>query len=39
MLGIAYAGMIDDVAFFRRALTANEVHQLYRLRRGVAELH
>ncbi len=39
MLGIAYAGLIDDVAFFRRALTANEVHQLYRLPRGVAELH
>lgn len=38
MLGIAYAGLMDDVAFFRRALARDEVEKLYRLPQGIAGL-
>ncbi len=35
MLGIGYTGLIDDLAFFNRALTAIEVEQLFALPGGV----
>jgi hypothetical protein len=34
-----YVGLIDDLAFFNRALSAAEVGALHGLERGVAELH
>ena len=34
-----YVGLVDDLAFFNRALSADEVRALYQLERGVAELH
>jgi hypothetical protein len=38
MLGIAYTGLFDDLAFFNRALTAAEVEQLFALPGGVTAL-
>jgi len=38
-LGLNYAGLIDDVAVFNRALTDDEVKTVFGLARGVAELH
>lgn len=38
MLGIAYQGDMDDLAIFRRALSADEVRQLHELPRGVSGL-
>ncbi len=38
-LGIAYIGLMDDLALFDRALSPQEVKVLHRLRRGVAELY
>lgn len=34
-----YVGLIDDLAFFNRALSADEVRVLFELERGVAALH
>jgi hypothetical protein len=33
-----YVGLLDDLAFFNRPLSADEVHALFALKRGVAEL-
>ncbi len=38
LLGIAYTGLFDELAFFNRALTAAEVEQLFALPRGLAAL-
>ena len=38
MLGIAYTGWLDDLAFFNRALTAAEAEQLYLLPGGIGQL-
>ena len=38
VLGAAYVGHLDDLAVFDRALTDNEVKQLYELKQGVREL-
>jgi hypothetical protein len=38
VLGAAYVGHMDDLAVFNRALTDNEVVQLYGLKGGVREL-
>jgi hypothetical protein len=38
-LGIHYAGLIDEIALFNRALTDQEVAFLYRLDSGVSGLH
>jgi len=38
MLGIAYTGLFDDLAFFNRALTTAEVEQLFALPGGITEL-
>jgi hypothetical protein len=38
VLGASYVGQIDDLAVFDRALTDNEVKQLYGLKQGVPEL-
>jgi hypothetical protein len=34
-----YVGLVDDLAFFNRTFSADEVRALYALERGVAELH
>jgi hypothetical protein len=34
-----YVGMLDDIAMFSRALTADEIGILYRLETGAAALH
>jgi hypothetical protein len=34
-----FVGLIDDIAIFNRSLTSEEIRALYRLERGVAELH
>jgi hypothetical protein len=34
-----FVGLVDDLALFNRALTHDEIRALYRLDRGVAELH
>lgn len=34
-----YVGMFDDLAFFKRPLSADEIRTLCQLERGVAELH
>ena len=39
MLGLSYIGLWDELAVFDRALGPDEVQQLHRLPRGVAELH
>jgi len=38
-LGIGYVGLLDDIAVFNKALSAEEVRFLYELDKGVAELH
>ncbi len=38
-LGIAYIGLMDDLALFDRALSPPEVEALYRLPRGVGDLY
>ncbi|MEQ1831217.1 MAG: LamG-like jellyroll fold domain-containing protein [Pirellula sp.] len=38
MLGLSYIGYMDDVAMFDRALTSQEVEQVYGLKKGVTEL-
>jgi len=38
MLGIAYTGLFDDLAFFDRAITAAEAEQLYLLPGGIGQL-
>ena len=39
LLGIAYIGLMDDLALFDRALSPQEVKALHHLPRGVAELY
>jgi Concanavalin A-like lectin/glucanases superfamily len=39
MLGISYTGLLDELAFFNRSLTAAEVRQLFAVPGGVATLH
>lgn len=39
VLGAAYVGYLDDLAVFNRALTEEEVQQLYALPEGVRRLH
>ncbi|WP_162056325.1 LamG domain-containing protein [Pontibacter pamirensis] len=34
-----YVGMFDDIALFNRSLSEEEVHSLYELKGGVADLH
>lgn len=34
-----YVGLVDDLAFFNRPLSADEIRALYALDKGVAELH
>ena len=34
-----YVGLVDDLAFFNRSLSADEVRTLYTLEQGVAEVH
>ena len=34
-----FVGLVDDIAIFNRPLTPEEIRALYRLERGVAELH
>jgi hypothetical protein len=38
MLGLSYIGLWDELAIFNRALTAQEVGQLHRLKNGVRDL-
>jgi hypothetical protein len=38
VLGAAYVGHLDDLAVFNRALTHDEVNQVYGLKQGVREL-
>ncbi len=38
MLGLNYVGMMDDLALFDRALTHQEVSEVFALKRGVGEL-
>jgi Domain of Unknown Function (DUF1080)/Concanavalin A-like lectin/glucanases superfamily len=38
VLGASYVGHVDDLAVFNRALTDDEVKQLYGLKQGVSEL-
>ena len=37
-IGIQYAGYVDDLAFFNRALSDDEVKTLYELKNGVASV-
>ena len=37
-VGVNYVGLFDELALFNRALTANEVRELHRLRKGISEL-
>ena len=39
MLGINYTGLFDELAFFKRALTAAEVAELFELPGGIRALH
>lgn len=39
MLGIGYIGGIDDIAIFKRALSASEIDSLGRLANGATDLH
>lgn len=39
VLGAAYVGHLDDLAVFNRPLSAEEVKQLFSLKKGVAELY
>ncbi len=39
VLGAAYVGHMDDLAVFGRALTADEVLQVYSLKNGIRDLH
>ena len=39
VLGAAYVGHMDDLAVFNRALTDDEVKQVYELKQGAQELH
>lgn len=39
VLGASYVGYLDDLAVFNRALTDAEVHQVFQLKGGIAELH
>ena len=39
VLGAAYVGHMDDLAVFNRAITDDEVKQLYELEQGASELH
>lgn len=39
VLGAAYVGQLDDLAVFNKALTDDEVQQVYKLPNGVADLH
>lgn len=39
MLGLSYIGLMDDLAIFDRALTSEEVEQLFALPNGVRDLH
>lgn len=39
VLGAAYVGRMDDVAVFDRALTEEEVKQVYHLENGIRDLH
>jgi hypothetical protein len=39
VLGAAYVGYMDDLAVFNRALTGDEVRQLYELKNGVKDLY
>lgn len=39
VLGAAYVGHMDDLAVFNRALTAEEIQQVYQLKHGVRELY
>lgn len=34
-----YIGLMDDIALFNKALSADEVNELYKLKNGVKELH
>lgn len=34
-----FVGLMDDIALFNRALTSEDIRALYRLERGIAELH
>jgi hypothetical protein len=34
-----YVGQVDDLAFFNRPLSAEEIRALHGLARGVSELH
>ena len=38
MIGINYAGLFDELAFFNRALTAAELEELFALDGGIAAL-
>lgn len=38
-LGINYAGLFDEVSFFRRALSDTEIRTLHELEQGVSSLH
>ncbi len=38
MLGLSYVGMMDDLALFDRALTQEEVSDLFALKSGIGEL-
>ena len=39
LMGIGYVGLWDELALFDRALTAEEVHQVTNLPKGIASLH
>jgi len=39
LLGVSYAGLMDDLALFDRALDAGEISRLFTLQEGVRELH
>jgi hypothetical protein len=38
VMGASYVGHMDDLAVFNRALTVDEIKQLYGLKQGVSEL-
>ena len=38
-LGVNYAGLFDEVSFFRRALSDTEIRTLHELEQGVSSLH
>jgi len=39
MLGLSYLGLMDDLALFDRALSSDEIGQLFTLKQGIAELN